>query len=212
MKSQKPLSRKENIVVQELEGEVLVYDLGNNKAFCLNETSAIVWEACDGNRSISEISDFVAKKTNSSASEELVWLALDQLKKEALINNPQDLEISFNGLSRREAIRKVGFASLVALPVIMAVTAPNAYAQASVCGPNVFNGCACVDSFCNTNVDFTKLGAVTPNQNSCSGTVVSGVSGVIANCASGGFSGCTCMGPFTCDGVAGAGFRFGQCS
>ena len=44
-----PKARKENLVVQESNGEVLIYDLDTNKAFCLNETSALVWQACDGN-------------------------------------------------------------------------------------------------------------------------------------------------------------------
>lgn len=36
-----PTSRKEAIVVKELEGEVLIYDLRIDKAYCLNETSAL---------------------------------------------------------------------------------------------------------------------------------------------------------------------------
>jgi hypothetical protein len=37
----KPISRQQNIVVQDLGSEVLIYDLTINKAFCLNETSAL---------------------------------------------------------------------------------------------------------------------------------------------------------------------------
>ncbi len=33
--------RNKDIVIQEIEGEVLVYDLMSNKAVCLNETSAL---------------------------------------------------------------------------------------------------------------------------------------------------------------------------
>lgn len=32
-----PLSRKNDLVVQELDGEVMIYDLNANKAFCLNK-------------------------------------------------------------------------------------------------------------------------------------------------------------------------------
>ena len=80
----KPLSRKDEIVVQELNGEVLIYDLRTNKALCLNETSSLVWEACDGNTSVSEISRSISRKLNAPANDDLVWLALDQLKKEKL--------------------------------------------------------------------------------------------------------------------------------
>lgn len=192
MKSQKPLSRKENIVVQELEGEVLVYDLGNNKAFCLNETSAIVWEACDGNRSIPEISELVGKKLNSSANEELVWLALDQLKNEQLLNDSENLEITFNGLSRREAVRKVGLASLVALPVIMGITAPAAHAAGSACGTVQNSFCQCFDSSCNgpaTSTNFPAGTTCTP--------VVGG-----SNCAAAGAT-CACISTGNCQNIVG---------
>jgi hypothetical protein len=36
-----PKSRQNDLVVQELEGEVLIYDLSINKAYCLNPTSAL---------------------------------------------------------------------------------------------------------------------------------------------------------------------------
>jgi hypothetical protein len=39
----KPISRKSHIVVQYFGNEILIYDLTENKAFCLNETSALVW-------------------------------------------------------------------------------------------------------------------------------------------------------------------------
>ena len=42
----RPKSRTDNLVVQEMNDEVLVYDLDSNKAVCLNETAAIVWKSC----------------------------------------------------------------------------------------------------------------------------------------------------------------------
>lgn len=138
-----PISRRDNIVLQEMEGEVLIYDLGNDKAFCLNETSAFVWQACDGKTSVSEIAQDLNKKFKTDANEDLVWLALDQLKKENLIENGDELPNHFAGMSRREAVRKVGLASLIALPVIMAVAAPTARAAASICGAQYLAPCVC---------------------------------------------------------------------
>ena len=143
MKSQKPLSRKDNIVVQEMEGEVLIYDLSTNKAVCLNQTSTLIWQACDGSKTPAEISAFISKKLNSPANEDLVWLALDQLKKEKLIENGDELPNHFAGMSRREAIKKVGLSSLIALPVILAVTSPAAAAAGSICGATYNAACFC---------------------------------------------------------------------
>ncbi len=125
----KPKARQENVVVQKLENETLVYDLNENKALCLNETSALVWELCDGTRTALEIAGEVSKKLKSLISEEFVYLALDQLSKEALLEN--ESPNYFGGLSRREVIRKVGFATIVALPVVSSVVAPNAAAAQS---------------------------------------------------------------------------------
>lgn len=129
-----PLSRSQNLVIQELNKEVLIYDLKINKAFCLNETSALVWNACDGNRSVAQISSSLGKQTSQPFSEDLVWLALDQFKKDNLLENAEQIISDFNGLSRREVIKKVGFASLTALPVISSLIAPTAAAAQSLSG------------------------------------------------------------------------------
>ena len=144
-----PKSRKENLVIQELEGEVLIYDLEKNKAFCLNETSALVWQSCDGSRTIAEISDVVGKQLNSQINEDLVWLALDQLSKESLVEKQTALDNKFNGLSRREVIRKVGLASVIALPMIATLTAPVA-AQTGTCIQNAM-GCTANGMTCTIN-------------------------------------------------------------
>jgi len=127
-----PKAREENLVVQELDGEVLIYDLNTNKALCLNETSALVWQLCDGDKSVSEISESISKKYNSPANEDFVWLALDQLKKEKLITNSEEVVPNFNGLSRREAIKKVGLGTMIALPVVSSLIAPAAIEGASL--------------------------------------------------------------------------------
>ncbi len=69
-----PKARRENLVVQELNGEVLIYDLDTNKAFCLNESSALVWQACDGSKDVSEIRNSLGKQLNSSINDDFVGL------------------------------------------------------------------------------------------------------------------------------------------
>jgi hypothetical protein len=128
-----PKSRKDSLVVQELDGEVLIYDLQNDKAFCLNMTSATVWQACDGSRNVSDINDFVGEKLNSKSNEDLVWLALDQLKKEKLIENHSELNNRFEGMSRREVVKKVGLASVIALSIVASLVAPLAAHAVSGC-------------------------------------------------------------------------------
>lgn len=146
----KPKARKNDIVVQQLENETLVYDLTENRAFCLNQTSAFVWELCDGNKTAIEISDVMSKKLKAIVSEELVILALDQLGKDGLIENGTQDYLA--GLSRREVIRKVGFASVIALPIVSSLVAPEAGAAQSCIGINmscnVANQGSCCSGFC----------------------------------------------------------------
>lgn len=133
MPNKKPVGRTDDLVVQEANGEILIYDLRANKAFCLNETSSLVWKACDGTRNISELQSSVGDSLGSTISDDFIWLALDQLKKDSLVENVPDMNGRFDGLSRRDVIRKIAVGSMVALPVVAGLVAPPAYAQASVC-------------------------------------------------------------------------------
>jgi len=190
-KELKPLSRRENIVVQEYGNEILIYDLNINKAFNLNETSALVWQACDGNKTVNEISAQISSQLKSSVSEDFVWLALEQLKKENLIENKVDIEAPFEGLSRREIIRKVGFATLVALPIVSSLIAPTAvHAQSGICASG---NCRCPNA--------------TPSTGNCAGSTTP----VTINCNTiGGTPTCDCVGPFGATDSAGAGFKTGS--
>jgi hypothetical protein len=136
MQSQYPQSRKANILVVEMDGEVLVYDQKINKAFNLNKTSALIWELCDGKHSLSEISRLLGEKLNADVEDGLVWLALEQLREENLIENEVALPESLIGLSRRQAIRKVGLAAVITLPFISSLVAPTAmHAQSADAQP-----------------------------------------------------------------------------
>ena len=108
-KNNPPKCRENDIVTQDLKGELLIYDLSINKAYCLNETSAMVWNLCDGNNSVADISGQLGRKLKQPVTDDLVWLALDQFKEDNLLNDNENVEINFGGLSRREVIRKVGF-------------------------------------------------------------------------------------------------------
>ena len=114
--SQRPIARKSGLVVQEVPDEVLVYDLESNKAHCLNQSAAMVWKSCDGNNSVSEIAKLVEGQAGGKVTEDFVWLAIDQLSENNLLEKA--ISPSFEGTSRREVIKKIGLASMVAIPVI----------------------------------------------------------------------------------------------
>lgn len=157
---QVPTARKEDLVIQELSDEVLVYDLKTNKAHCLNQTAALVWKSCDGKNSIEHIISDLEKETGSKVSEDFIWLAIDQLNEKNLLS--QEITSKFAGQSRRQVLKKIGLASVIALPIIASLTAPSA-ALAVACSGTVTN---CVG--CNDNTACTAPGI--PSGRCCGGT------------------------------------------
>src|SRR5215203_535838 len=129
--SQRPIARKSGLVVQEVPDEVLVYDLETNKAHCLNQSAAMIWKSCDGNNSVSEIAKLVESQAGGKVTEDFVWLAIDQLSENNLLE--KEIPSNFEGTSRREVIKKIGLASMVAIPVIASLVAPQSALAASSC-------------------------------------------------------------------------------
>jgi hypothetical protein len=137
---QTPLARSEELVVQELPDEVLVYDLTRHKAHCLNKTSAFIWNHCDGQRTADEIAKLMQKEWNTPVSEDTVWFALDKLGKADLLHQRVVLPQARAGMSRRSAIRRLGLGALL-VPVVMTIVSPTALAGASVVIPPQCQSC-----------------------------------------------------------------------
>jgi hypothetical protein len=130
----RPRARAEGIVVRELPDEVLVYDLDTHRAACLNSTAAAVWRLCDGRRTPADIRKALEKSSGGPVPEELVWLALEQLGRDNLLDARPPRPAQLAGLSRRELIKRVGLAAAVALPAVSSIVAPTP-AEASSCLP-----------------------------------------------------------------------------
>jgi len=130
-----PLARSKEIVVQEINHELLVYDLETNRAHNLNETAAAVWKLCDGKKSSFDISHELGENYGTPVSEELVWLAIEQLNGDGLLENSPVTKLQAIGISRRDLIRKAGFASMIALPIVSTIIAPKPTSAQSVQSP-----------------------------------------------------------------------------
>src|SRR5215471_4895476 len=126
-----PLARTEELVVQELPDEVLVYDLRQHKAHCLNRTAAFVWNRCDGHSTPDEIARLMEKEWHSPVSVDAVWFTLNKLSKADLLQEKITLPQAKAGISRRSAMRRIGVGALM-IPVVMTIVSPTAMAGASV--------------------------------------------------------------------------------
>ena len=130
-----PLARRDPLVINELHDEVLVYDPDSHDAYCLNPTSALVWKNCDGHSTISETTQLLGRELNAPVNEDVVWLALTQLKKANLLQGEVKAPSGTTKISRRELTRRIGIAALL-LPAITVLSVPAVYAQASGCAGN----------------------------------------------------------------------------
>ena len=149
-----PMARQNGLVVQEMPDEVLVYDLDSNKAHCLNQSAAFVWKSCDGAKSVPDIVREFEANGRGKVTEDFVWLAIDQLNENGLLDG--SMAPRFAGQSRRQVLKTIGLASLVALPVIASLVAPQNALGAISCSCATAANCtgktACPSTtFCNQN-------------------------------------------------------------
>ncbi len=149
-----PRAREDELVVEELPDETLVYDLKRHKAHCLNRTSGLVWQHCDGRTTVAEVTALLERQLKIPADEAVVWMALDRLGRAHLLSEPVTLPADRAQYSRREVLRtlrRVAGISLL-LPVIESIVAPRAAAQAScitlaVCVSRPTSACG-LDAIC----------------------------------------------------------------
>jgi hypothetical protein len=142
-----PQARRDDLLVEEVEDELVIYDKRSDSGHRLNRTAAIVWRHCDGERDVEDLAAVLAKELGEDlADEDLVRIALDQLAENDLIEGGAEQVAEETMLSRRRFIRRVGTvgAAALALPVVTTINAPTAAAQ----GSPTCSYCYCCDPCC----------------------------------------------------------------
>ncbi len=121
-----PLAKNNDIIQQESGNELLLYKLDSNQAYCLNSTSTIIYQHCNGKTEVEEIS------RKYGMNEEIILLALQKFETENLLAG----QTEFRTIPRRQLLIKAA-TSAVALPFISMIVAPSATQAASACiNPN----------------------------------------------------------------------------
>lgn len=130
MKKDAVPERRDNLLVQKVGEEVIVYDLASHRAHSLNRTASLVFEKLDGKRPIDGVAKDLGKALGRPASKELVAAAVNELASADLLQPGA-------ALPRRSVLR--GLAAGL-LPVVVSIAVPNA-ASAQSC---ISQGGACV--------------------------------------------------------------------
>jgi Coenzyme PQQ synthesis protein D (PqqD) len=160
-----PRARQAGLIVRELEEETLIYDADADKAHCLNQTAALVWKHCDGTSSVTQICAVLSQSMETTIDEKVVWYALEQFNKDRLLEEKMESPAAFKiaGLSRRQMVRRLGLAAMVAIPVVTSIVVPTAVQAGtsciplgSPCSPTAPN--CCPGLFCGGNPPRCNLG------------------------------------------------------
>jgi len=112
-----PRARTDDLLVEQLEHELLVCDVRSDSAHVLNETAALVWRACDGERTSSELEAYCRLDAAT------VELALQSLRECHLLEEDEPLP----GVSRRSVLQRAALAGAglgAAMPLISSVVLP----------------------------------------------------------------------------------------
>jgi hypothetical protein len=127
-----PRSVQAHISKQRIGAETLLYDGLRHKAFCLNESSSIVWRLANGERSIAQICAAAGLELKTSVSEELVLFAVEELRRDGLME-PSIRHSAGQAITRRIMLQRLGVGGAMLLPVISAIVAPTAAQAYSGC-------------------------------------------------------------------------------
>ncbi len=138
-----PRARRDGLLEETLGEELLLYDQNSHTAHCLSPIAACVWRHCDGEHDLTGLAEF------AGASANLVADALHELREKELLDaEPQIMQSTIPGVSRREAIVRVaryGAAAAATSLIVSATAATPAMASSgeelSVCAVAIGSSC-----------------------------------------------------------------------
>jgi len=122
---QLPKARTRDLLMEEVAGELLIFDVSRNRAHCLNASAAAIWQHCNGARSPVELAEHLFPGVEPAEREQLVRVGLERLRRRHLLES-SSADFTVN-LSKRHMIKKlamVAAAAGIAAPVVSSIVAP----------------------------------------------------------------------------------------
>ncbi len=139
----KPLARADDLVVEELADELLIYDLKTDDAHCLGATAARVWRACDGDTTVATLESDLGLDADAVAK------AVEDLERCSLLQAPAGLtrrELNIKVTKAGVAAASIPFIVSIGVPAVAAATPTVAQCRAGFtngCGDCTLAGCCC---------------------------------------------------------------------
>jgi hypothetical protein len=122
---------RDQLIVEELGTELMIYDQKRNRAFCLNQKAALVFQYSDGKTTVAGLAARLTQMLGEPVGEKTIQFALQSLSQDGLLEPLDFPPIVAAGMTRREVMQKIGVRAAVALPVVTAlmVATPKAHAS-----------------------------------------------------------------------------------
>jgi hypothetical protein len=134
-----------NLHIEEIADEILVYNLQGHRVHCLNGPAARIWKLCNGRRTVKEIASHLEGDLKPAVRELVASNAITELASLGLVENWIRVP---KLISRRDMTRRIGIgAAAVALPLITSIVAPTP-AQAATCIPSGSGPCSTTSQCC----------------------------------------------------------------
>lgn len=120
-----PKARHNDLLVEKVGDETIIYDGERQLAHSLNRSASIVWQNSDGEHSVPQLAQLVGTELGIEPNDSIVEYALDKLADAKLLDTTQ--------VSRRDVVRRMTLAgaAALALPVVLSVVAPTEAMAAS---------------------------------------------------------------------------------
>ncbi len=131
--TESPRSIRQDISIQHIGAETLVYDARRHMAYCLNESSSAIWNLADGERTIAELAAAASLQLGLQVSEDFVQFALAQLRADGLVEASSPVAGLRPTISRRAMLQRLGVGGAMLLPAVSAIFAPTAAQAYSGC-------------------------------------------------------------------------------
>ena len=137
-----PKARIDELLIEEVFNELVVYDCRTQQAHRLNPTAAFVWRNCDGNSSVANLVAMFSEEFGVAVSEPMVLWAIESLTQAGLLENGSSEGGPVRDTSRRAALRKLSMtgALTVIAPIVATLAAPTPAQAGSGTGARRWGG------------------------------------------------------------------------
>jgi hypothetical protein len=147
----RPVAREEDLLVETVDGDAVVYDLRTKQVHCLKTLAAVVFTTADGTKTAADLAELASYQLAQPVSEADVQDVVLSLEESGLLNS-STLDDG-HGVSRRQALKTfaaagAGAALITTIAAPAALAAGSQIATGNCCGNSATSACEGLNPTC----------------------------------------------------------------